>query len=327
MDTNALQVDGEQAAAGGMGANFETRHECPGCGSTAYRKIFSSPYRSPLISQYLSRHYGGLARLDRLGDATFTVCRCDRCTLLFQPLAPAGDLLQEIYDCWIATVTGREEIHKSEDLQASRYRIDQVEYLIQAAGLRPVDVRFLDFGCGWSEWLLVARAFGCDVAGSELSEHRTQYAANLGLPMLDWNEIAQQRFNIINLEQVLEHLVDPGTVLSHLAGSLDKGGILRVSVPGGRAMVKRLAALTDTQSVAPGWLMPIQPLEHLNCFTYDSLAAIGQRAGLRLAKPSLRQLYDSVSGWGSLKGAARNLLRPIYRHIYPKSTIVYFTRT
>jgi hypothetical protein len=132
------------------------------------------------------------------------------------------------------------------------------------------------------------------------------------------------RFDVINLEQVLEHLVDPIEVLSHLRDSLEKNGILRVSVPDGRKMAARLAPLTPTTSVEPGYLMPVQPLEHLNCFTHASLAAIGQSAGLRLVRPSLRKLYDSVAGWCSLKGAGRNLVRPIYRHIYPRSTIAFF---
>ena len=113
-------------------------------------------------------------------------------------------------------------------------------------------------------------------------------------------------FDVINLEQVLEHLVDPIEVLTHLGRSLEKDGVLRVSVPDGRKMAARLAGLESSMSVEPGYLMPVQPLDHLNCFSYTSLVAIGESAELRLVRPSLRKLFDSVSGWCSLKGAARN---------------------
>lgn len=305
------------------GAHFVARSKCPACRSSAFQQVFSCSYDSALVKGYMARHYEGMARLERLRGETFTICRCDRCSLLFQPLAPAGTLIQELYDRWIPAATPR-QIYESDDLQSSRYRIDQVDFLIQTSGLKPGAIRFLDFGSGWSEWLSVARAFGCDVAGAELSETRQAHASTLGIPMLDWEEIGRRRFDVINLEQVLEHLVDPIEVLSHLRDSLEKNGILRVSVPDGRKMAARLAPLTPTMSVEPGYLMPVQPLEHLNCFTHASLAAIGQSAGLRVVRPSLRKLYDSVAGWCSLKGAGRNLVRPLYRHIYPRSTIAYF---
>jgi len=306
--------------------DFVARSQCPACRSKAFRQVFSCAYESPLVDGYLSRHYDGLAQLERLRGETFTVCRCDRCTLLFQPLAPAGALIQELYDGWIPALSPR-QIYVGDDLQSSRYRIDQVDFLLQTTGLDPVSIRFLDFGCGWSEWLSVARAFGCDVAGAELSNDRKQHAATLGIPMLDWQDIGRRRFDVINLEQVLEHLVDPIEVLTHLRQSLEKDGILRVAVPDGRKMASRLSGLESSMSVEPGYLMPIQPLEHLNCFSHASLAAIGESAGLRLVRPSLRKLFDSVSGWCSLKGAARNLMRPVYRHVYPKSTIAFFART
>jgi hypothetical protein len=255
----------------------------------------------------------------------FVVLTCVKCGLLFQPLAPAGALLDEIYDSWIPEITTR-QIYQDDDLQTSRYRIDQVDFLIQATGLRPAEVSFLDFGSGWSQWLCVARAFGCDVAGAELSESRRRYASTLGIPMLDEQELSSRRFDVINLEQVVEHLVDPAGILSTLRNSLNDNGIIRVSVPEGRGMAKRLASASASTGVQPGDLMPIHPLEHLNCFTQSSLATMGAALGLRVVTPSLSKLYDSVSGWWSFSGVKRNLLRPIYRHVYPKSTIVYFAK-
>jgi hypothetical protein len=39
----------------------------------------------------------------------------------------------------------------------------------------------------------------------------------------------------------------------------------------------------------------------------------------------LRLLYNGCSGWLEPRQALRNLLRPLYRHVYPKSTFVHFT--
>jgi hypothetical protein len=54
---------------------------------------------------------------------------------------------------------------------------------------------------------------------------------------------------------------------------------------------------------------------------------LGRQVGLKPLRPRPRLLYNGASGWLELREAARNLLRPIYRHIYPKSTFVYFSKT
>jgi hypothetical protein len=43
-------------------------------------------------------------------------------------------------------------------------------------------------------------------------------------------------------------------------------------------------------------------------------------------RPKLRQLYNSSSGWMHPRQVLRLLTRPIYRHVFPKSTFVYFAR-
>jgi hypothetical protein len=73
-------------------------------------------------------------------------------------------------------------------------------------------------------------------------------------------------------------------------------------------------------------LRAVHPLEHLNAFEATSLERFGRVAGLEPIRPSLRLLYNGTSGWLSPKAALKSLLRPVYRHIYPKSTVVYFRK-
>jgi hypothetical protein len=56
------------------------------------------------------------------------------------------------------------------------------------------------------------------------------------------------------------------------------------------------------------------------------LVRLAANAGLRPMRPSLRLIYNASSGWLYPRQAARLLLRPLYRHVYPKSTFVYFVR-
>ena len=64
----------------------------------------------------------------------------------------------------------------------------------------------------------------------------------------------------------------------------------------------------------------------INSFTHDSLVAFGKTVGLKPVRPSFYQLYNSASGMLQPKNVARVVARSVYRHVYPRSTFVYFER-
>ena len=70
-------------------------------------------------------------------------------------------------------------------------------------------------------------------------------------------------FDIIRLEQVLEHIDNLEETLFLLKKFLKKGGIVTIGVPDGKYEIKN-----NILKIEKG---PIQPLEHLNCFSKKSL--------------------------------------------------------
>ena len=234
-------------------------------------------------------------------------------------------MLAELYDQWIP-ISEKSRLHGIGDLNKYRYLAGQVEFLIQHLAMPPSEISVLDFGLGWAEWGNMARAYGLKVSGSELSVERINYARSIGFEMLSWAEIPQNLFHFINTEQVFEHLVSPREILQHLAKALHPNGVIRISVPDACGMQKKLKALPRLAILPKGYLMPIAPLEHVNGFTYKSLVTLGKQAGLKPVRPSLRAMYNGSSGWFEIKQFAKNLLRPLARHIYPKSTVVYFSK-
>ena len=113
---------------------------------------------------------------------------------------------------------------------------------------------------------------------------------------------------------------------SEMCRRLAADGLLRISVPDSRKALAKLGSGAKFADLNAAEVMPVAPLEHINSFDHASLVAMARRAGLRLVSPSLRALYDSSSGWfGSMRNTAKLAARPLYRHVYPKSTIAYFT--
>jgi hypothetical protein len=130
----------------------------------------------------------------------------------------------------------------------------------------------------------------------------------------------------VNTEQVFEHLLEPGDMLRSLAGALRPGGLVKISVPDCAKSIRKLLGSRDFGALSAGDIMPIAPFEHVNAFTCASLSALGRKAGLLPLRPSLRKLYNASSGWMQPKSALRSLMRPAYRHLYPKSSFVDFSR-
>lgn len=300
------------------------RTSCPICGEISGKSLLSLPYSDARIFRYLSSHYAGRWQPERLNGHFYTVVLCRTCGLIYQKTIPNGPLLKDIYDTWIPG-EAKDRLRKRYTLEDYVYLASQVHWLILNAGMRPSELKVLDFGMGWAEWTNMARAYGCNAFGAELSEERIAHAKAIGIPIVDWESIPGSGFDFINTEQVFEHLIDPVGVLKHLVSGLGRGGLIKISVPDGSRVRSLISGLDRIDKFKQGILMPVHPLEHINCFRHQSLLRLARAAGLEPARPSLLKMYDAFSGWFSLRRAAKNLLRPIYRHIFPKSTFVYFT--
>jgi hypothetical protein len=298
---------------------------CPCCESTDHEVIVKESYENAALRDFLVRHYEGRANTAVLTDCWYELVRCRDCGFAYQQTVPRDSLLEEVYEEWIPP-SERDRLHRERDLDDYRYLSEQVQFLIQHLGRRPFEIRVLDFGMGWAEWASMARAFGCQVAGSELSEHRVRHAQSVGIEVVTSNDLNHRRFHFINTEQVFEHLIQPLSTLKHLANALERGGVIRISVPNARAALRTAMRRRSFTGLQPKHVMPLQPLEHVNCFDHQSLVALGRHAGLQLIRPSLQHVYNSSSGWFRMKGAVHLALRPIYRHIFPKSTVAYFGR-
>jgi SAM-dependent methyltransferase len=301
-----------------------SRSHCPACLSTALSVVYEEPYAAANIQRYLSRHYEGRASCSA-NDYTYSLASCDDCGLAFQKEVPDAPLLGELYNQWVPG-TEFEREHRDYSLDEYRYLAEQVQFIIQHFKAAPSELRVLDFGFGWAHWSRMAMAYGCDVSGIELSQERVSHGEAIGIHVVDLNHLPKEKFRFINTEQVFEHLTEPREVLERLIESLTPDGLIKISVPDASDSLKQIRGGTDFGALSADQQMAIAPLEHINAFNYDSLVSFGKSLGLKPLRPSFFQLYNSASGLLQLKKLARVLARPIYRHIFPRSTFVYFSR-
>jgi SAM-dependent methyltransferase len=194
-------------------------------------------------------------------------------------------------------------------------------------------MKTLDYGMGWGLWVRIAKKLGCDSYGVEVSQEHLDYIRGHGCGGITDAEIPEHRFHFINTEQVFEHVPQPLQLLKLLAGSLEPGGVVKISVPSGEKADRIVAALKDgTFGGDYETIMPVHPLEHINTFTRGTIREMAGLAGLKLVKPNLIQSYAFLGHKGAVslkraKKSAKELVRPIYQWIQPSNIYVWLRKS
>jgi 2-polyprenyl-3-methyl-5-hydroxy-6-metoxy-1,4-benzoquinol methylase len=135
--------------------------------------------------------------------------------------------------------------------------------------------RLLDVGCGWGDFLHFAQERGWHACGFEFSESvarvaREKYKLMVRVGSLDEMGFAENSFDLITLWHVLEHLREPRASLARVGKLLAPGGLLALEVPNLNFLARK------------SWRYPMSRTLHLYHFSPATLAALVERAGLRV---------------------------------------------
>jgi 2-polyprenyl-3-methyl-5-hydroxy-6-metoxy-1,4-benzoquinol methylase len=149
----------------------------------------------------------------------------------------------------------------------------------------------LDYGCGSGDFVLSAAGMGAEAMGIEPSSLAVERARMLGAKVLqgtidtiDLTDM-KNRFDLITLNHVLEHIPEPSTALGMLKELLKPEGHLWIAVPNFQCWGSKVLREQWHSSDIP---------RHLHHFTLASLELCGQQAGLRLVHLETATLADSM---------------------------------
>lgn len=222
----------------------------------------------------------------------FPISKCLDCSLIYVSKLPAienGKVSGEYY------IDDRIEI---ENLRA-RYR-KVTKYLVEQINeLRPQKGKLLDVGCGYGFFLRDAKDDGWQVFGTDLSEVAVEYVReNQEIPDvfctdLSDEKLTAQKFDVLNLTNVLEHVPSPTEILESCRQILSDDGLLLVRVPNMdfynliKGFMPFLKVLRLAKGGESAYLASPPPL-HLIGFTSKTLDKYFQKADLKTVeiKPS-----------------------------------------
>lgn len=271
-------------------------------------------YSDDALRRYLDVFYGDVGGVDHaaLVGGVYSLQECHSCGLVFQRDIPDATLSQMLYEQWIDPQKVYNQCERVRSVNSCASLARQVESIIRHFGAKPVDLKVLDLGMGWGRWCMFANAYGCETYGLEVSPARIAHARARGVRVLDYGELAQHEFNMINAEQVLEHLPAPLDTLNTLRACLRPGGLLWISVPDGSNIREAIQTWDwDAPKHTARSLNPIAPLEHLNCFSNRSLLTMTEKSGFRPVSIASVKRAAPVRGqlwrrWFRPRAVARN---------------------
>ena len=259
---------------------FIYRSSCELCRSDRKKILLSKELTDHAVWDFLEPYYEGRINKSHLAGGKYEIAKCCQCGFIWQVYILNGEWMEKLYTFWISSEHSLKK-KKYADISLFSGYAREVEIIAFLLSTRvPSEINVLDFGMGWGYWCLMAKAFGYNTWGFELSKERIEFARKNGIEVIEnFSDIGVKRFDFINAEQVFEHIPNPLETLKLLVHSLRNKGIMRIAVPNGRGIEKELSN--------PGWKASkngIHPLEHINCFTHRTIIKFGEAAGLEVMK-------------------------------------------
>lgn len=301
---------------------FTKRDTCPSCESARVDKIFECRFIDKPAIDYIKSKIPESDIKDIFFDKYYTLEKCSKCGLIFQKTILNESGMHRFYNEWLpnsgASVRGEFDFAKRHALLTQEL-FTLLEIMRRPAG----DIAILDFGMGSGRYCLVAKSMGFKVTGSDISEEVLRFGAENGINTKRLEGLKDGEFDFINTEQVFEHLGSPRAMLQKLLHLLKPGGIIRISVPDGQGIEKKLPRMDfSVPREHPNYLIPVTPGQHVNTFTHASLVNFGKCFGLHPVEVPFWYDYKVIPAMSGVV-LAKTFVRPFYRY-FKKHTAIYF---
>ena len=163
---------------------------------------------------------------------SYNVSECVECEIAMTHPLPSDEELARLYSC------GN---YRTDEGKRFGFLIESLIYLGRIRKRIRINRfikpgKILDIGCGRGLFLDVMRRGGWDTIGTEFNEETSSHAIkNYSLKIFPGDiiqhKLKAESLDVININQVLEHLKNPDAIIKESHRLLRSGGIIIISVP------------------------------------------------------------------------------------------------
>ena len=176
------------------------------------------------------------------------------------------------------------QTYPEDELEFVRKKIEQKKYLIDQLGYCNKNASLLDVGCGEGFVLQWFHQQGYSVRGLDFSDVGVLAMNPDVAPLVETGDVfealqnlirSKQQFDIIWLQNVLEHVLEPVELLRSLRSLVPEKGVMLITVPNDGTELQE--SLFKQGAISRRFW--IAPPDHLSYFNVDTLGQVIQATG------------------------------------------------
>jgi 2-polyprenyl-3-methyl-5-hydroxy-6-metoxy-1,4-benzoquinol methylase len=243
----------------------------------------------------------------------FKVYECKRCELIYVAPISKEKILEYYTTGHFISEAGTEEFNKGGFVICPEWKKKEIHFLLERLeaftaawwpATRPEKKKtpypkgdLLDVGCLWGLFMKEAQKAGWTVKGIEPYEKaadycRTKEGLDVACGTLDLVIYPDDSFDVITLNDVIEHVPEPFDLLASVNRMLKRNGVLLLNTPNYKGLYPRLSLLyhklkrVDWNHVTPPF--------HLYDFSPKSIALALESSGFKLERIDYESTIDTV---------------------------------
>lgn len=241
---------------------------CPTCKLDDY-SILGNPLISPKVSKSIKKD--------------FKIVQCNNCKTYY--VSPKIDFTlkewQYLYDSTYFPPLS--DYYAKKRITDAKKRLDVIE---KCSSVKIN--RLLDIGCGEGYTIIEAARRGWETFGVDITDHRIAQAKEATNTFINADlleaKLGKNFFDVVYLDSVLEHVVNPLEYLIEIYQVLKPGGILYIGVPDEDSFLNDIRKIIF-KIFRAGFSEKIKPFQspyHINGFNKKSLSYIINNANLQI---------------------------------------------
>lgn len=233
----------------------------------------------------------------------FYYYRCGNCQLVSAYPLPTPEMITTHYAGKFKK--GNYEILHKYPRQYIQVYADFVKILYkrlhESDGMTLKGKKILDIGCFTGDFLQLLQKEGSNVYGLELQNDAVRIADKklpgriLQADIMSY-KFREEQYDIITLLGIVEHVIDPLSLLRKSFQLLKKGGIIMIQTPNSSSLLARLAGK---------YWPPYSPVEHIHIFSKKGLRQALETCGFndQIYQPHWKKLpvgyvYNNLNNFG-----------------------------
>jgi len=289
-------------------AIVQNRISCPVCNSNNYSILHSSKHDAPGFLDFIKfeKYYGKAFYRSYdsclLKELVFNIAECNNCHFVFLTEVLNNEGMGLLYNEWLDSELLR--VHYA-NLEHPVYHETLIK-IIKKYFRKRNKINVMDFGAGYGNFCSITTKLGFNTYAFDLSSDKNDHMNNMGVTIIGSFDKYQSFFDLIWVNQVFEHLANPGEVLKNLAGCLKENGLIYIAVPD----CKDVKSILTNEGLSNRLFKLISPHQHINAFNNKTLKLLGTNAGLKpLSAFDFLKFYNPGLNFEELKVLTKKTIK------------------